>query len=124
AALPRLLKRTVVLHHTGAPHFARAEAGRGLLSETLRDRYRPYGYLREDMGAALASADLVVARASSSSIMEPLAFGVPLVLIPFGASADAHQEGNARAIAQQGASITIRESELDADRLCAVVLGL
>ncbi|MBI3522084.1 MAG: UDP-N-acetylglucosamine--N-acetylmuramyl-(pentapeptide) pyrophosphoryl-undecaprenol N-acetylglucosamine transferase [Chloroflexi bacterium] len=124
AVLPRLLKRAVVLHHTGTSHFARAEAGRGLLSETVRDRYRPYAYLREDMGAALASADLVVARASSSSIMEPLAFGVPLVLIPFAASADAHQEANARAIAQQGAAITIRESELDADRLCAVVLGL
>ena len=124
AALPRLVRRAIILHHTGAAYLGRAEAGREALPAAARERYRPYGFLRDEMGAALASADVVVGRASSSSIAEPLAFGVPLVLVPFGAAADAHQSANARAVEEAGAAIAIRESELDADRLAAVVLGL
>ncbi len=76
------------------------------------------------MGAALASADLVVGRAGSSSIAEPLAFGVPLVLIPFGAAMNAHQSANARAAADLGAAVILPESDLDGDRLSAIVSGL
>ena len=83
-----------------------------------------YGFLHEEMGAALASADVVVGRASSSSIAEPLAFGVPLILVPFAAAAEAHQMANAQDIAERGAAIVIRESQLDADRLVAQVTGL
>ncbi|HUG55648.1 MAG TPA: UDP-N-acetylglucosamine--N-acetylmuramyl-(pentapeptide) pyrophosphoryl-undecaprenol N-acetylglucosamine transferase [Candidatus Limnocylindrales bacterium] len=123
-ALTRLLRRAIVVHHAGAAHAARAEARRAALPEDLRERYRPYAYLREEMGAALASADLVVGRAGSSSIAEPLAFGVPLVLIPFGAAASGHQAANARAAAESGAAAILREGELDADRLAAFVAGL
>jgi UDP-N-acetylglucosamine--N-acetylmuramyl-(pentapeptide) pyrophosphoryl-undecaprenol N-acetylglucosamine transferase len=63
-------------------------------------------------------------RASSSSIAEPLAFGVPLILVPFAAAAEAHQTANAQDIAERGAAIVIRESQLDADRLVAQVTGL
>jgi UDP-N-acetylglucosamine--N-acetylmuramyl-(pentapeptide) pyrophosphoryl-undecaprenol N-acetylglucosamine transferase len=76
------------------------------------------------MGAAIASADIVIGRASSSSIAEPLAFGVPLVLIPFRAAAEAHQEANARAVVETGAAALVRESELSGERLVAVVIGL
>jgi len=76
------------------------------------------------MGAVLAAADLVVGRAGSSSIAEPLAFGVPLLLIPFGAAMEGHQEANARAAAEAGAALIVRESQLDADRLVAEVAGL
>jgi len=85
-ALPRLLRRATVIHHTGDAHLAPIAAKRETLPGDLRDRYHVYGFLREEMGAALASAVLVVGRASSSSIAEPLAFGVPLILVPFAAS--------------------------------------
>jgi UDP-N-acetylglucosamine--N-acetylmuramyl-(pentapeptide) pyrophosphoryl-undecaprenol N-acetylglucosamine transferase len=123
-ALARLLRKATVIHHTGTAHLAQATAKRETLPPELRERYRVYGYLQEEMGQALAAADLVVGRASSSSIAEPLAFGVPLVLVPFAAAADAHQTANARDIAEKGAAIVLRESELDADRLVATVVGL
>ncbi|MBM4421584.1 MAG: UDP-N-acetylglucosamine--N-acetylmuramyl-(pentapeptide) pyrophosphoryl-undecaprenol N-acetylglucosamine transferase, partial [Chloroflexi bacterium] len=123
-ALPRLLRRTAVIHHTGPSQIAKAEALRGTLPEDLRRRYLPFARLRDEMGAALASANLVIGRASSSSIAEPLAFGVPLVLVPFGAAADAHQSANARAVEESGAATVIPESELDPERLGAVVTGL
>jgi UDP-N-acetylglucosamine--N-acetylmuramyl-(pentapeptide) pyrophosphoryl-undecaprenol N-acetylglucosamine transferase len=123
-ALPQILRRATVVHHTGPAHIARAEARKRSLPEDLRDRYHPHGFLRDEMGAALAAADLVVGRAGSSSISEPLAFGKPLVLIPFGAAASGHQSANARAVEETGAATTIREGVLDGDRLAAIVRGL
>jgi UDP-N-acetylglucosamine--N-acetylmuramyl-(pentapeptide) pyrophosphoryl-undecaprenol N-acetylglucosamine transferase len=123
-ALPRLLRRAFVIHHAGTAHVAAVEAKRTTLGEDLRERYRVYGFLREEMGAALAAADLVIGRASSSSIAEPLAFGVPLVLVPFAAAADAHQSANARDVADRGAAIILPEGQLDPDRLVATVAGL
>jgi len=113
-----------VIHHTGTAHLAQVAAKRETLPPELRERYHVYGYLHEEMGAALAAADLVVGRASSSSIAEPLAFGVPLILVPFAAAAEAHQMANAQDIAERGAAMVIRESQLDADRLVAQVTGL
>ena len=124
AALPRLLSRAIVIHHTGKAHVAQAEAKRSTLPPELRERYRVFGFLREEMGQALASADLVIGRASSSSIAEPLAFGAPLVLVPFAAAADAHQSANARDVAERGAALILTESQLDPDRLVATVKGL
>lgn len=123
-AVTRLLRRAIVIHHTGNPHLAQVAAKRETLPADLRERYQVFGFLRDEMGAALASADLVVGRASSSSIAEPLAFGVPLILVPFAAAAEAHQMANAQDIAERGAAIVIRESQLDADRLVAQVTGL
>ena len=123
-AITRLLRRAIVVHHTGNAHLAQVAAKRETLPADLRERYQVFGFLREEMGAALASADLVVGRASSSSIAEPLAFGVPLILVPFAAAAEAHQMANAQDIAERGAAIIIRESQLDADRLVAQVTGL
>ena len=123
-AVTRLLRRVTVIHHTGNAHLAQVSAKRETLPPELRERYRVYGFLREEMGAALAAADLVIGRASSSSIAEPLAFGVPLILVPFAAAAEAHQTANAQDIAERGAAIVVRESQLDADRLVAQVTGL
>ncbi|HEV2248881.1 MAG TPA: glycosyltransferase [Candidatus Limnocylindria bacterium] len=124
AGLARLVRRAAVVHHTGPAQLAKAEAVRAALPEADRARYRPYAYLHDEMGAALASADLVVGRAGSSSIAEPLAFGVPLILIPFGAAMNAHQAANARAAADLGAALILAESDLDGDRLVSTVAGL
>ncbi|HEY8655452.1 MAG TPA: glycosyltransferase [Candidatus Limnocylindria bacterium] len=124
AALSRLVRGATIVHHAGPAHIAKAQAQRALLPESDRPRYQPYAYLHEEMGAALAAADLVVGRAGSSSIAEPLAFGTPLILIPFGAAMNAHQAANARAVAESGAAMVVTEGELDGDRLAAVVAGL
>ena len=122
-ALPQLLQKAHVLHVTGEAHIAKAQARERTLPEDLRARYLPRAYLRDEMGAVLAAADLVVGRAGSSSISEPLAFGTPLVLVPFGAAMEGHQEVNARAASEMGAAIVVRESQLPG-RLVAEVSGL
>src|SRR3989442_13753736 len=52
------------------------------------------------------------------------AFGTPMVLVPVGAAAGAHQLANARAVAEAGAAAVIQESELDGDRVTSIVTGL
>lgn len=66
----------------------------------------------------------MVSRAGSGSIAGALAVGRPLVLVPFSAAASGHQLANARAVVGAGAAILLRESELDGDRLAAIVVGL
>ncbi len=123
-ALLPILRGASVVHLTGASHIRQAEARKATLPADLAARYHPHAFLTEEMGAALAAADIVVGRAGASSISEALAFGKPLVLIPFGASASAHQAANARAVEEAGAATVIREGQLDAERLAAVVVGL
>ncbi len=124
SALGRIVRRAYVLHITGEKHGARAEARRANLPAEVRDRYIVRPFLGDEMGGALAAADLVIGRAGASSIAEPLAFGVPLLLIPFGAAMEGHQEANARAMVETGAAISMREGELDGDRFTAQVSGL
>ena len=75
AALPRLVERVAVIHVTGEDGYAAALTAREALPEDRRDRYRPHPFLRDDMLAALAAADLVVGRAGSSTLAEVTALG-------------------------------------------------
>ena len=78
AALPRLVERVAVIHVTGEDGYAAALAAREALPADRRDRYRPHPFLRDDMLAALAAADLVVGRAGSSTLAEVTALGLPM----------------------------------------------
>ncbi|HUQ40927.1 MAG TPA: UDP-N-acetylglucosamine--N-acetylmuramyl-(pentapeptide) pyrophosphoryl-undecaprenol N-acetylglucosamine transferase [Candidatus Limnocylindrales bacterium] len=123
SALPQILQKAHVLHVTGDAHIGKANARAKALPPELLARYLPRPYLRDEMGAVLAAADLVVARAGASSISEPLAFGTPLILVPFGAAMEGHQDANARAAMETGAAVIVRESQLP-DRLTVEINGL
>src|SRR5439155_1393868 len=75
-ALPRLVERVHVVHVTGDDGYPAALAAREALPAAVRDRYRPYPFLRDEMVAALAAADLVVGRAGSSTLAEVTAHGL------------------------------------------------
>jgi UDP-N-acetylglucosamine--N-acetylmuramyl-(pentapeptide) pyrophosphoryl-undecaprenol N-acetylglucosamine transferase len=115
-ALPRLVERVVVLHVTGEDGYAAALAGREALPESVRSRYRPYPFLREDMLAALASADLVVGRAGSSTLAEVTALGLPIVIVPYPHAAG-HQRANARQLVEAGAGRVVDDAAFDAEAL-------
>lgn len=117
-ALPRLVERVHVIHVTGEAAYAPALAGREALPAELRTRYRPYPFLRDDMLAALVSADLVVGRAGSSTVAEVAALGIPAVFVPYP-HAGAHQEANAAVLAESGAARLVPDEAFDADALLA-----
>ena len=111
-ALPELVERRHVIHVTGDDGYPAALAGREELPEALRDRYRPFPFLREEMGLALAAADLVVGRAGSSTLAEVTALGLPMVVVPYPHAAG-HQLANARVLADAGAARLIRDEAFD-----------
>ncbi len=86
-------------------------------------RWHLLDYL-DDMGSALAAADLVVARAGATSIAEITALGVPAVLVPYPYATDDHQTGNARACVDNGAALLVPDAELDDKRFGDELLEL
>jgi UDP-N-acetylglucosamine--N-acetylmuramyl-(pentapeptide) pyrophosphoryl-undecaprenol N-acetylglucosamine transferase len=93
-----------VLHLSGERDFE-------LLSRQVRrDEYRLVPFT-DEFGAALAAADLVVARAGGS-VWELAAAGKPAVLVPYPFATADHQAKNARFFERAGGAITVPETEL------------
>jgi UDP-N-acetylglucosamine--N-acetylmuramyl-(pentapeptide) pyrophosphoryl-undecaprenol N-acetylglucosamine transferase len=111
-ALPRIVDRVVVMHVTGEDGYGEALRRREALPSAVRDRYRPYPFLWEEMANALVAADLLVGRAGSSTLAEATAVGLPLVVIPYPHAA-AHQSANARALADAGAARLVADEAFD-----------
>ena len=82
----------------------------------MRDRYRPYPFLRDEMLAALVAADLVVGRAGSSTLAEATALGLPMVVVPYPHAAG-HQRANAASLVEAGAARLVEDEAFDADAL-------
>ena len=84
--------------------------------EWLRGRVRRDGYrllpYTHDFGAALAAADLALARAGGS-VYELAAAGTPAVLVPYPHATADHQTRNARHFADAGAAVVVPEAGLD-----------
>jgi UDP-N-acetylglucosamine--N-acetylmuramyl-(pentapeptide) pyrophosphoryl-undecaprenol N-acetylglucosamine transferase len=115
-ALPRLVERVAVVHVTGDEGYASALAAREAVAPELRERYRPFPFLRDAMLDALAAADLVVGRAGSSTLAEVTALGLPMIVVPYPHAAG-HQRANARVLAEAGAARLIEDDDFDARAL-------
>jgi UDP-N-acetylglucosamine--N-acetylmuramyl-(pentapeptide) pyrophosphoryl-undecaprenol N-acetylglucosamine transferase len=122
AALPALLPHCQVLHISGALDWPAVEATIQNLPDPLRQNYRAFPYLHEEMPLALAAADLVVARAGASTLGEFPALGLPSILVPYPYSGQ-HQDVNADALAQRGAAIKLPDAQLNT-QLAPTVLRL
>ncbi len=93
---------------------------RALIEEEADDpghatRYQVVDYL-DDMGSALAAADIVVARAGATSIAEITALGRAAILVPYPYATDDHQTRNARDIMEAGGATLVTDDELDTPR--------
>jgi UDP-N-acetylglucosamine--N-acetylmuramyl-(pentapeptide) pyrophosphoryl-undecaprenol N-acetylglucosamine transferase len=82
-------------------------------------RYTLLAY-EPDLGDSLAACDLVLGR-SGGSIFELTAAGRPAILVPYPHAAAGHQESNAAWMAEAGAAVTIRDEELEPQRLAAEI---
>ncbi|MDI6693369.1 MAG: undecaprenyldiphospho-muramoylpentapeptide beta-N-acetylglucosaminyltransferase [Anaerosomatales bacterium] len=86
-------------------------------------RYQLHEYI-EDMGSAIAAADVIVSRAGATSLAEITAIGRAAVLVPYPYATDDHQTLNARAVAAAGAAIVVPDAELDGDAFPHAVMRL
>ncbi|MBT4318916.1 MAG: undecaprenyldiphospho-muramoylpentapeptide beta-N-acetylglucosaminyltransferase [Candidatus Marinimicrobia bacterium] len=77
-----------------------------------------------NMANAYAASDLVISRAGAITCSELTVCGKPSILIPFPAAAGNHQEKNARALADNGASIIIDENKTMPTELASIIQNL
>lgn len=121
-ALPRLLKHAWVLHITGTLDWSRVKNALDRVPPDLAEKYRPYAYLHEEMGQALAAADLAVSRAGAATMGEYPHFGLPALLVPYP-HAWRYQEQNAAYLQERGAAQVLHDEELG-ERLLPAILSL
>jgi UDP-N-acetylglucosamine--N-acetylmuramyl-(pentapeptide) pyrophosphoryl-undecaprenol N-acetylglucosamine transferase len=121
-ALPTLLELAQVVHITGELDWPEIEAQARNLPAALAARYHAHAYLHEEMGAALAAADLAVSRAGASTLGEYPLFGLPAILVPYP-YAWRYQRVNAEHLVSQGAALLLEDGRLS-EQLLPLVTGL
>jgi UDP-N-acetylglucosamine--N-acetylmuramyl-(pentapeptide) pyrophosphoryl-undecaprenol N-acetylglucosamine transferase len=117
--LPALLEIAQIVHITGELDWLEVNAK---AMEINNPRYNTYPYLYEEMGAALAAADLVISRAGASTLGEYPLFSLPSILVPYP-YAWRYQKVNANHLVHNGAAILLEDAKL-ADELPALVSSL
>jgi UDP-N-acetylglucosamine--N-acetylmuramyl-(pentapeptide) pyrophosphoryl-undecaprenol N-acetylglucosamine transferase len=104
-----------VLHLAGERDYPELER------RPRRDDYRLLAFT-DEFGAALAAADLVVARAGGS-VWEIAAAGKPALLVPYPHATADHQAKNADYFERGGGALVVPEGELDLKRQVAELLA-
>jgi UDP-N-acetylglucosamine--N-acetylmuramyl-(pentapeptide) pyrophosphoryl-undecaprenol N-acetylglucosamine transferase len=105
-ALPELLGRgdLQIIHVTGDLDAERGQA-------VTADGYHPYAYLHDDMGLAMAAADLCICRSGASTLGELPYFGLPSILVPYP-FAWRYQKVNADYLAARGAALVLPDEQM------------
>ena len=119
AHLPELLEMVQLVHISGDLDWPEVEAR---AKELNHPRYHAHPYLHEEMGAALAAADLALSRAGASTLGEYPLFGLPSILVPYP-YAWRYQKVNADHLVHNGAAVLLEDARL-ADELLPTVKGL
>ena len=120
-ALAEAASNITVVHQCGAAHEAetrRLYAGLGLES---RVQVVPF---ISNMPAALAAADLVIARSGASAVSEICAVGRPSLLIPYPFASGDHQRINAESLVRAGAAVCLPSTEATPDRIAREIAAL
>jgi UDP-N-acetylglucosamine--N-acetylmuramyl-(pentapeptide) pyrophosphoryl-undecaprenol N-acetylglucosamine transferase len=122
AAVPSLLQAgpdLQFMHLTGPRDVEKVRAA----YQALNVRASVHAFFN-DMGTALAAADVAVSRAGASSLAELAARQLPSVLIPYPTAADNHQHFNARGFVQSGAARMLQQETATPEMLAGEILDL
>ncbi|MBN1303927.1 MAG: undecaprenyldiphospho-muramoylpentapeptide beta-N-acetylglucosaminyltransferase [Anaerolineales bacterium] len=117
-----LLEKVQLIHITGSLDWPETEESLAALSDRQKGRYFTSEYLHEEMGAALAAADLVLSRSGASCLGEYPQFGLPAILVPYP-HAWRYQKVNADYLVNNNAAVMIKDDHLK-DELLATVQRL
>ncbi len=110
-----------LVHVCGPKNEAQVRADLGTRGERF-ERYRLVPYT-DRLAAAMAAADLVVAR-SGGSVAELAALGKPAILVPYPYATADHQRKNAQEMVSGGAALLVDDAELSGELLARLVAEL
>jgi undecaprenyldiphospho-muramoylpentapeptide beta-N-acetylglucosaminyltransferase len=109
--LEQVLELAQVVHVSGELDWPWVAERREALPAVLMARYNAFPYLHEEMGTALAAADLAICRSGASTLGELPFFGLPAVLVPYP-HAWRYQRVNAEWLATRGAAVHVDDERL------------
>lgn len=115
--LEAFAKRYNVIHVVGEVEIERARFLASRLPKELKGSYRPYSFLRDEMGMAYALADVVVSRGGANSLCELMHWSKPAIIVPLPTAANNEQLKNAQYLARAGALRLLTEKDLTGMRL-------
>jgi UDP-N-acetylglucosamine--N-acetylmuramyl-(pentapeptide) pyrophosphoryl-undecaprenol N-acetylglucosamine transferase len=104
-----------VTHQTGSLDVDEMDAAAQAVTPQARARWTRSAFI-DDVGAAIAGADVVLMRAGGSSIAECAAMGRPMILVPYPHAGD-HQRFNAAPYAEAGAARLVPDAECEPARI-------
>ena len=117
--LIELLDQVQIIHICGENNWEETSQVKNDLPQALADRYLTFPFLHSQMGAALASADLVVCRAGASTLGELPFFGLPAILVPYP-HAWRYQHTNAEYLVNHGGAVLLEDRDLKTNLLATV----
>ena len=115
-----LLKQIQIIHICGEDNCEETRQVKSNLPQSLSARYLAFPFLHSQMGAALASADLVVCRAGASTLGELPFFRLPAILVPYP-HAWRYQHTNAEYMVNHGGALLLEDKELQTNLLATVM---
>jgi UDP-N-acetylglucosamine--N-acetylmuramyl-(pentapeptide) pyrophosphoryl-undecaprenol N-acetylglucosamine transferase len=106
-----------IIHISGTLDAAEVATAKANLTHS--SHYHVYDYLEQEMGLALAVADVVIARAGASTLGEFPYFGLPSILVPYP-YAWRYQKTNADWLASRGAAVRLDDEKMSSELLSTV----
>ena len=107
--LQTLLKQANIVLIAGADHYDELRA----LTPQDDHRFQLYGFISQDMVTFLGAADVVVARAGATTLLELAALAKPVILVPNAKLTGGHQLKNAKVYADKNAVVVLDEETFD-----------
>jgi undecaprenyldiphospho-muramoylpentapeptide beta-N-acetylglucosaminyltransferase len=118
--LEELLQQIQIIHLCGEDNWEETRQVKSNLPQSVSVRYLTFPFLQSQMGAALASADLVVCRAGASTLGELPFYRLPAILVPYP-HAWHYQHTNAEYLVNHGGALLLEDKELQTNLLATVM---
>jgi len=117
-SLPLLLNKYNIIHQVGSLDYPSAIDIRSKVPEDKKNSYFISDFLGKSgdvnlMERAISVADLIISRASATTIAEIASFAKPMILIPYKYAALNHQEKNAEILKKADAAVVMTEDQCD-----------
>ena len=111
-----LCERFIVVHQTGEKNVDDSEIPN--VSEEIRENYKPFAFIYNEMPDVIACADVVVSRSGANSIWECSVLSKAMILVPLcGSGTRGDQEDNAAFFEKHGAAVVLGRNNATSEKL-------